>query len=614
MRRLFRSSFNRDDATYNLSILCLSGLVAATVLWDSGVRQWGAWYSNNYQLQDQTKALVRGSLSIASDPGAIGWDYVWGDGVQQPWGLGVPLWQAIFELGYRVIGWSYFPDRLALGAAALAASIVVMRTFISRPFFKAPLKELHTAPESLAPIFLLLLFPPFLTMCCTRMAVYEEVVVYSYLFAVVLMAGTIAFYRKASFSSYLLLSILAGLSVFVRPTILTYGLVSQVVNSIQTRRLGWSIQKSLAGIACFVLITASLFLTNYWRFGSPLEFGHKLTLNTETRICYSSRFYDPYSDEPLDSAAQELFSLLFLINKLNGDDWYANNILPGQSETVRWREFYFKTFDLSYFIFVVASWVSLSWHWYADWRSPSRDKSWSESRILLVWSLFSVGALAIFYLRFPFVASRYMIDFAPAFAAAMLGGIFMLGGRISSARKRLWLTGFLYLALVFWWGLELKTARIITSRNFPPVQLFSLPISHTWQPARKLPSSYKLGDDLKVFGILFNGTGWNMKTGEAYATCSFFVSDPTRLELQLVPLDGANVGGDDYKKVEAKIGLEKLELEAIQDEGEVHRILFRRPKQSRYQSGVQVLFLRLPFGSKCDWKVSKFRLLSVAWR
>lgn len=612
---MFRSRSNYDDAIYDLSILSLSILIAAIILSVTGVH-WGQWYSGNYQLHDQARALLGGSLSISKDPAAIAWDYAWADGVQQPWGLGVPVWQALFELIYRVFGRSYFPESLALGGAALVASVAVLRTFMPRQFFKKPLYELRRQPHSIAPIFLLLLFPPFLSLCSTRMAVYEEVVVYSYLAALTLLAATVALLRKPTLGRYLLLSVLAGFTIFVRPTLFTYGFASQLLSFFFTRRLGWSLQKSCSGMACFSLIVALLLVTNFFRFGAPLEFGHKLTLNAETRICYSSRFYDPYSDEPIVSAVKELFSLLFLINNnLNGDNWYECSVLPGQADTVRWREFYFKTFDLSYLIFIIAAWISVSWRWTLDRRAgQSGQMSEPEAGLLVLWSLLSIGPLLCFYVRFPFVASRYMVDFAPAFAASILGGVFLIGRFISSSRNWRWLTVLLYIALICWWGVELKTARVLFSKNFPPAQYFSQPIAHVWKPSRKLPKSYKLGDDLKSFGILFNGAGWDLNSGDACATCSFFISDPRRLELEVTPIDSNTVTESDYRDIAAKIGLEALELEHIQNVGNAHRLVFRGPKLSRYQSGVQSLFLRFPFESKNDWRVSKFRLLSIAWQ
>ena len=97
--------------------------------------------------------------------------------------------------------------------------------------------------------------------------------------------------------------------------------------------------------------------TNVVRFGDSLEFGHQLNVQHFFGSMYATRFDAPFQSEPLPSAVTELFGALFLVNdNLNGMNTYRQNFFPGQSPTVRWREFYFRTFDLSYVPWLLFTW------------------------------------------------------------------------------------------------------------------------------------------------------------------------------------------------------------------------------------------------------------------
>jgi hypothetical protein len=91
-----------------------------------------------------------------------------------------------------------------------------------------------------------------------------------------------------------------------------------------------------------------LFTTNYLRFGSGWEFGHRLNASPALPSIYSTRFDYPFKHVPLLEAARELFGMLFLTNHFNGVDWYAQGIFPWQSHTIRKHGIDMTTYDLSY--------------------------------------------------------------------------------------------------------------------------------------------------------------------------------------------------------------------------------------------------------------------------
>src|SRR3954462_8375382 len=73
------------------------------------------WYSANGAYRAQVAAMLAGRLALSNAPEVLAHDYAWtDDGVQQVWGLGIPMWQTPFERGGRLVGLSPFPDRIPL--------------------------------------------------------------------------------------------------------------------------------------------------------------------------------------------------------------------------------------------------------------------------------------------------------------------------------------------------------------------------------------------------------------------------------------------------------------------------------------------------------------------
>ena len=72
-------------------------------------------YSGSAVYRAQVDAFLDGRLALSTSPDALAHDLAWTEsGVQQVWGLGVPLWQTPFELAARAFGQGPFPDKVAL--------------------------------------------------------------------------------------------------------------------------------------------------------------------------------------------------------------------------------------------------------------------------------------------------------------------------------------------------------------------------------------------------------------------------------------------------------------------------------------------------------------------
>src|SRR5947207_641950 len=96
----------------------LSAVLALNICIGTGlITGWGKWYSPSLPYRKQTEALLAGRFALSTNPADTEFDHAWAEGgVQQVWGLGVPLWRLPFEIAARAFGQPAFPDRLALAA------------------------------------------------------------------------------------------------------------------------------------------------------------------------------------------------------------------------------------------------------------------------------------------------------------------------------------------------------------------------------------------------------------------------------------------------------------------------------------------------------------------
>ena len=90
-------------------------------------------YSAHANYRAQVDAFLAGRLALTEAPEGLAHDLAWTpSGVQQVWGLGVPLWQTPFELGARAVGMDPFPDRVAMGLWLVLMMFVLIRAFRGR--------------------------------------------------------------------------------------------------------------------------------------------------------------------------------------------------------------------------------------------------------------------------------------------------------------------------------------------------------------------------------------------------------------------------------------------------------------------------------------------------
>jgi hypothetical protein len=454
------------------ALLALGLLVAGRQITATG------WYSENGAYRAQVDALLAGRLALSEAPEAMQHDLAWTEhGVQQVWGLGVPLWQAPFELVGRAIGLVPFPDRVALWAWLALAFMLVIRAWWRRdePW-------LGTGCVVIAA-----LVPPIVTLVRGRLGVYEEAALYAYAGSMILLAGTQRVSETSGRVRYLVLLAAAGASGFLRPTVWFYGLATAVVASMMFVRAHGrrGIATVVLGAVLFAAGGAALYATNARRFGDGMEFGHRLNLESLPGNLIATRFSYPFQRVSFGEAAREELGAMFDRPERRGDaTFYGRALHVGQSQQPRWREYYFTTFTWGYVPVLLAGLVLgvIAWR--------RRDRAGPE-RWLLPWAVLGGGPLFVFYLHSPSMSSRYQLDLAPAFVALIL----IAWRALARRAKREVALGVLALA----WGASVALAQPAKIRGIRPVgrdeaAVSAYAMSRVGAHPRVIPPAYDLTD------------------------------------------------------------------------------------------------------------------------
>lgn len=600
MRSRWNWVFGYQAVVYAAGLLAVTGLIPA----------WKEWYSIQQTHGQQTEALFKGSLALSRNLADLRFSHSWsGGGVQQVWGLGVALWQLPCEVAVRMFGFREFPDRIAFGLFAGFVAFVALRGWVLawavESSGSASTTERKTSVWALAVGFLggigiLLLFSPLVALLQTRRLPLEETVAYSYFFGLLLMGVLLGFLRTPTIGRWRLLCALGGMGGLLRPTLVFYGLASVAVGGWvwlkadhpgrkhrlpglpACGRLKSKAGNLGAGLILFCAGNGVLWWTNLIRFGDGFEFGHRLNVQTTTGTMYATRFDHPFKGEPLGAAARELFGILFRVDELSEVDWYRQNSFPGQSPAVRWREFYFRTYDLTYVPLVLLGWGAAVACGLSGRGGAFRDQILG----LGAWSILATAALGLFYLYVPVISSRYMMDFAPAFAVAVALGWTVLALRA----RRWWSCGLMSLLLCGWGGFELASARGVSSAR-GSITWTELNASRAQRKnaVRNRPGAGQaLGEPRS--GIPFDGTGWDEKTGALAPLVVLFVESPEFLELELETRPHPRIAARP-EDLRAKVGLEFLERAQAMETEKGWRVRFHGPRKPQYCEGIQTAFV-----------------------
>jgi len=660
-----------------LAVGYAAGLLLATGL----VPDWGAWFSTSLPYRMQTEALLKGDLAVSRSVAKLKSDHTWSEqGVHQVWGLGVPLWRLPFEAVAKLFGFDGFPDRIAFGLFALLVCFVVLKVWVSFGDEKSEVGDGWNSGWRMitgfgAGLIIMLLFPPFLTLLRVRGAVWEEAVAYEYLFGILQVTLLVAFARQPTIARLLLVSALAGFGGLIRPTLVFYGFatmlivtgvwvfkIGQTSNGLspvsarsqhETARtsivspggypassnLGRVLTPTLLPLFIFCLGGGLLWFTNLKRFGDGFEFGHKLNVQTFYGSVQATRFDNPFQDEPLTGAAKELFGALFLVEKFNGADYYRENIFPGKSKTVRWREFYFRTYDWSYLSLLLLGWgaaVAAGFKFRVSSFGLSRLSNGApvselamalgDTRpgpipyppaivVLGLWSLLAVIPLAGFYLYAPVISSRYMMDLAPAFAAALAAAWLFLAARCTTRSSRV----LVCLTLCAWLAVQVYLSRYVYRG---PASVTAAELKASRESRRAIGGSTTNHYTADDYGQSLNGNhsripfdrdGWNAETGAVMPLVILFVKDAVFLELDFATQPHPRIPPAPAA-IRAKVGLEFLERVRITEIDGGWRVRFRGPQQPRWRDGLQGAFIATVPKEFLTERSTPWLLKAVRWR
>jgi hypothetical protein len=531
--------------------------------WLFGLRHFGVWYSGEFSYRRQTEALLHGSLIIDSVPEGMRYDWAWRGGAHQIWGLGMPLLRLPFEVAAKMVGAFGFPDAIVFVILFAAVSLLATHVFRDRKWW-----------ERWAIYATLLFCPAFINLCRTRFESYEEAVAGGFLCATVLGLLLVELVERPRAKLYLGLCALGGLSIWIRPTMAFYGAPAAAIALVIGRARRLPKRVLFGGALLFVSGIALQLAINQLRFGAPLEFGHYLNVTYNPTDTFHKVFGNPFSKEPIFSAAKELFGILFLSNRPNGYAFYQPDLVPLQSPTMRFREFYFSTFRLWVLPLVVGGWL-LAWR-----RGGQREK------LLALFSAIAFAGQAVVYLRLPFIASRYIVDFAAAFAFAQVALL------LSLPRLRplgaLALVASTVIAIATGWFSEIQSKRVLLNvadlQEKMPRPVFVAP---------PLPKKYSCADARPLADMTLNGFEWDPRSCFVRIETSFFVPNASCVNLRLGPSPWEKQLGDERVRP-IRVTMGRSPLTRIRDTAvEDGRLLLycAPPGRKPDPSGVEVLFV-----------------------
>ena len=217
----------------------------------------------------------------------------------------------------------------------------------------------------------------------------------------------------------------------------------------------------------------------------------------------------------------------------------------------------------------------------------------------------------LLYLNYPVMSSRYMIDFAPSFAAAIWVCLHLL---FLHARTRYPAQVTIVIALLLtvsaWWLYQIVTTKIFPDTGGGTVARIQLKQTPGSSLAIDTESYTRETED--DFGIPFNLYRWKRPTGRTASLVVLFLSGAERLELELTPVNMKRMTEKDWDSVRVKIGLEELKRKSGSTTPQGRTLVFERDSPSTGPSQIEIAFIALT-DAKASGGRSKFRLQRVTW-
>ncbi len=423
----------------------------------------GEWYTpgSHPPVVLQIRAWLAGRLAPIPHPAGGWYDFDWGrGGMHTVSGLGVPILALPFHVVARAFGAPGFPDQVRF-LVFYAVTAAVLSDALYRARRRGPLPWLASG----AAAGFVVVFPTFVGLLAAGCAIYEETIAIGALWDLGLLAGILWLLERVTPQRFVVVCAASAFAVFVRPTLAAYGLTTVALALVIAQRSGLPRRSLIAGVALAALITAGELACNLARFGSPLEIGHA-NIVSQPSVDRLTRWGMGIARVPFGDAADELFATLFLLRPVAQT---IQTTSPAQvpaeiaefAREERWREYSSPTYDPAIFAACLVATGLVAWR-------VVRGRLWRSDRALRddlpavvgLWALPPAIALFVFYAKLPNLATRYVVDFFPAYLAlVMCVGMTFVDAvaaraprRVGLAQLALGVLGVAYLALPEWRG------------------------------------------------------------------------------------------------------------------------------------------------------------------
>jgi hypothetical protein len=211
------------------------------------------------------------------------------------------------------------------------------------------------------------------------------------------------------------------------------------------------------------------------------------------------------------------------------------------------------------------------------------------------------------------MTSRYTVDYGAAFAIAISMMVFFVMCRLQSRRMQ---TIFLLL-VVGGWAVDIALKRNQhADYEYPTVEPYDYVGSNAaaiTDESLQLPANGLAEVGEAGSRIPFDRVGWNQTNGVLGPLFVIFVKDPDFLELEISVNPDVHWSSSP-KDFRAKIGLEQLRMDFVEETEAGWTIRFRGPQEKRYQAGLQTVFVATVPKEQIAEEATPWLMKSARWR
>ena len=493
------------------------------------------FYSTFLPYRLQTNAFLQGKLSLSQETFGLPWDGIWAGtcGIQQGWGLGVSFLRLPFEWGAKLCGLAPFPDRMVL------VFYLALTIFILNIALRFLLRNFGIVVHSPIAVFIRFYFimgalfcPPMSGLIQFHLSQYEDAIFYGCMYSYVLLSLLLIHTVKPSNKIFFGVCLASGFAWLIRPTLISYGLVTFVLAVIQVWQEKRGFRLIVIGTLCFCLGVLTDLWFNYLRFGEILEFGYRGTVTSLPTVIYMSRFGYPYQGEPFLFAFKELMGVLFF-----NFQW--------ESHTFRYRVHSFSPFNLSHLIVLGTGGIVFLLMIFGILRKKLELMISHRFRViyfLLSWGFICFFLVFVFYMHAISLEDRYFAEFAVAFNAILMA-LIMLGYHYMGSYWH-WKKGkvliflfFIILGVLFYFNDKaFFTYKDDRQNNFATDKKGAKNLVDSFYKETSvrasLPETFHCKGSDSIPGLYFQFTGWNIKTDcSVFASTVFFLPSKNCISL-----------------------------------------------------------------------------------